>query len=170
MNAARLIDSLERFAAPFEALIRPLPESVARRAPTPDAWSIHVIVCHLADEEVGDFRARVFSTLTDPAREWPPINPAGWVTSRDYASRSTSTELDRFLGERRDSLVRLRALVDPDWSATKTHPEFGAMTAGELLGAWAAHDMLHLRQVSRRLFEMTTVDAAPYGVGYAGDW
>jgi len=36
-------------------------------------------VNHLVDEEEGDFRLRLRSTLEDPARDWPPIDPEGWA-------------------------------------------------------------------------------------------
>jgi hypothetical protein len=53
--------------------------------PAPDKWSFLEVLCHLHDEEVDDFRARVESTLQHPEKPWPAIDPEGWVAARRYA-------------------------------------------------------------------------------------
>ena len=52
--------------------------------------------------------------------------------------------MDDFLKERRKSLRWLRGLEAPDWQALVTAP-FGEMHAGDMLCAWAAHDLLYMR-------------------------
>ena len=42
--------------------------------------------------------------------------------------------------------------------------------AGDLLAAWSAHDALHLRQISKRLYQIAQRDAGSYSVQYAGEW
>ena len=44
------------------------------------------------------------------------------------------------------------------------------MRAGDLLASWCAHDALHLRQVAKRLHQLTDAQAGDFEVGYAGDW
>jgi hypothetical protein len=36
------------------------------------------------------------------------------------------------------------------------------------MASWAAHDALHLRQIAKRLYELTARDAGRYSAGYAG--
>jgi hypothetical protein len=170
IHAGRLIDRLEAAPAAVRALVSMLTPDEARWKPNADAWSVLEIVCHLADEEAEDFRARLRSTLEDPARDWTPIDPAGWATQRNYAEKDLAERLDRFTSERADSVAWLRSLDTPDWSAARVHPEFGSMRAGDLLAAWAAHDALHLRQIAKRLHQLAGHDAGPFETGYAGCW
>jgi hypothetical protein len=78
--------------------------------------------------------------------------------------------MEAFLEERRRSLAWLRGLASPDWSRVHSHPRFGSMAAGDLLAAWVAHDLLHLRQLSRLLYERLREVVHPFKVDYAGSW
>lgn len=170
MNLERLIDSLERFQATLEALLRGLDNESVRWKPASGNWSILEIVCHLADEEVEDFRARVKLTLEDPSQDWPPIDPEGVAVSRCYNDCEINDVLQRFLKERKTSVSWLRDLRDPDWQLAYQHPKYGPIQAGAVMAAWVAHDHLHTRQIAKRLFELSARDGAPYSVSYAGDW
>ena len=66
-----------------------------------------------------------------------------------------------FAQERDRSLTWLDSLSHPDWSVARTHPVAGKMTAGDMLGAWVAHDHLHLRQLNELHWQWlaTQVDA-----------
>jgi hypothetical protein len=88
VDADRLIQSLERFGGVLNAAVAGLSNDDTRWRPAEGAWSILEIVCHLADEEVEDFRARLRSTLEDPARPWAPIDPVGAAITRRYGSAS----------------------------------------------------------------------------------
>ena len=138
--------------------------------PAPEAWSILEVVCHLADEEVEDFRTRLDLTLHQPGTAWPSIDPQGWVRDRAYAEQDLDEALARFSAERDRSLAWLRGLAAPDWSAENVHPVFGAMSAGSLLHAWLEHDLLHIRQLTELQHHWLGEHAAPYDPGYAGDW
>lgn len=173
MNASQaemLIARLAAFPPALRAALACFSPQEARWKPPSGNWSVLEIIGHLADEEVEDFRTRVRSTLEDPSRPWPPIDPEGWAKSRDYSARDPQEALERFMSERRTSIEWLRSLVTPDWSKAYVHPKFGAMVAGNLLAAWAAHDALHLRQIAKRLFELAERDAFSGDVGYAGEW
>jgi hypothetical protein len=106
-------------------------------------------------------------TLEDPEIDWPPINPVGWVTEKDYNSRNFRESLENFTKERKNSLKWLRGLTDPDWESEKTHPMLGSMKAGDLLASWVVHDFLHLRQVANLMVKITSNHASPYSTSYA---
>lgn len=127
----------------------------------------------MGDEEVDDFRARLRSTLEDPERTWAPIDPEGWARDRAYIDDNLPEAVERFCAERSASIIWLRSLGDlsrVDWARAHRHPKFGPISAGDLLASWAAHDALHLRQIAKRLFELTQRDAAPAATKYAGEW
>ncbi len=141
----------------------------ARWRPDPDSWSLLEVVNHLYDEEREDFRVRLDYILHRPGDSWPPIDPQGWVTARDYNSRDLAESLENFLAERRKSLEWLEGLGEPDWEAKVEDPR-GVMRAGDMYSAWVAHDGLHLRQLVELHYLYWRAQAQPYDVGYAGDW
>jgi len=141
----------------------------ARWKPEPSKWSILEVVCHLADEEVEDFRTRLDLTLRR-AEAWPPIDPRGWATARAYNDRHVGEELGRFLAARADSLSWLASLESPDWSIAHQHPRFGPITAGDLLTSWVAHDHIHIRQLNRLHREYLVAVVSEHSPVYAGPW
>ncbi|MBK8984873.1 MAG: hypothetical protein IPM39_02140 [Chloroflexi bacterium] len=56
-----------------------------------------------------------------------------------------------------------------DWEAARDAP-WGKFTAGDMLAAWVAHDILHLRQLVELKWANTVVELRPYIVQYAGEW
>lgn len=138
--------------------------------PGPRKWSALEILGHLADEEELDFRVRIEHTLEDPEKPWPAIDPEGWVTERDYAGQDFDEHLARWLRAREDSVRWLRKLGPVDRVAAYAHPSAGKISVGELLTAWAAHDVLHLRQLTELRFRSLEHRARPYSTRYAGAW
>ena len=150
-------------------LVQDVDAAQARWRPTLDAWSILEVINHLYDEEIEDFRLRLEITLRDPEEAWPPNDPVGKVTDRDYNSRDLVQSLEKFLDERNLSLTWLRGLQNPAWDNTHKTP-FGALSAGDLMASWVAHDLLHIRQLNELHFFYQRQLAQPYSVDYAGDW
>jgi hypothetical protein len=162
---SQLIDN----AARIEALVKGVTDDGARWKPDPDSWSILEVINHLYDEEREDFRVRLEIILTGQDREWPPIDPQGWVTERRYNERQLEPSLKAFLEERDRSLEWLHSLGKPNWGALYVSP-FGSIRAGDMFAAWVTHDQLHLRQLVE-LHRLRTAELAlPYSLEYAGDW
>lgn len=170
MNHATLITSMSSFADELPAVVRHVTESDAKFKPPSGAWSILEIVCHLVDEEVEDFRTRLRLTLDNPATPWPEIDPPGAAIARRYNERNLHAEVQRFVNERHESVAWLRSLSQPKWANAYVHPKWGPISAGMLMTSWAAHDLLHLRQIAKRRFELAAREGAPYTTSYAGDW
>jgi hypothetical protein len=161
-----MADNAER----IRALASNIGPEQARWRPDPESWSILEVINHLYDEEREDFRVRLDITLHRPGEAWPPIDPAGNVTARRYNEREPGPSLEAFLAERRDSLAWLAGLGSSDWGATY-ETRSGSLRAGDLLASWAAHDLLHLRQlVELNYLYAREVSLQPYAVQYAGDW
>lgn len=169
MDVQAIARRLEATAPAIGALAR-VGDEQARWKPSPGKWSILEVVNHLYDEEREDFRQRLDYTLRHPGEPWPPIDPPGWVAARRYAERDLAESLERFLAERRKSVAWLRGLGAPDLAAGYDHPAAGRITAGDLLAAWAAHDLLHVRQLARLHYQYLEATSRPYAVGYAGGW
>ncbi|MBN1475664.1 DinB family protein [Candidatus Sumerlaeota bacterium] len=167
INAEQLIERLENMAGALPAFLRGLCDDEVTWKPNPGEWSILEVCCHLADEENEDFRPRLQSTLTDPSAEWPPLDLEGVAERRGYNSRDLIQVLDHFATARRANALWLRSLESPDWERAHTHPKLGAIRAGDLLAAWAAHDAIHIRQISKRLLGLALRDSGMFSATYA---
>lgn len=140
--------------AAIVSLCRALPEALASGRPPGGGWSAAFVISHLLDEERLDFRVRLRSTLADPARTWPAIDPEGWVEKHTYRARDWTADLDAFEEERRTSVAWVRDLGGSPWDATHAHSSLGAISARDLLSAWLDHDRVHLRQLLRILHDL----------------
>jgi hypothetical protein len=163
------ITSLARNRSVFEALARDINKEQAQWRPAPEQWSILEVINHLYDEEREDFRARLDLTLNHPDETWPPIDPQGWAIAREYNKRELISSLNNFLEERDKSLAWLKTISTPNWKNIYHHPQ-GSLSAGDLMAAWLAHDLLHIRQITRLNWEYLTLISAPFKTAYAGKW
>ena len=169
MEFSRLYQELANGLLVIPALLSGISQIEASEKPNADTWSILEVLCHLYDEECEDFRVRLDLILHNPSRDWPPIDPQGWVKARQYNQRSFAEMQQRWLAERERSLAWLSGLADANWEAAVETP-WGDARAGDMLSAWAAHDNLHIRQlVELRRYRLTKM-VIPYDPRYAGDW
>ena len=169
MNLPFFINQLVENAARIEALVKGVSQEDAQWKPDPDSWSILEVVTHLYDEERLDFRVRLNIILHHPDKPWPPIDPQGWVTERQYNKRDLGTSIDSFRQERDASLEWLHGLKNPDWDKPYQAP-FGTIRAGDMFAAWVTHDHLHMRQLVELHRALTAKEASPYKLIYAGQW
>jgi hypothetical protein len=169
MDVAYLIRQMADHAGAIQALGQGVSDEQARWKPGPDDWSILEVINHLYDEEIEDFRAHLDLILHRPDQPWPGIDPQGWVTARRYNERDLASSLQNLARARQESLAWLQGLAAPDWQAVYRTP-FAQMAAGDMLAAWAAHDLLHLRQLVELHWAYTNHLVQPYSLQYAGDW
>ena len=171
MNTHAIIARLERFPAALHVAVATASAADARFKPPSGNWSVLEVACHLADEEVEDFRTRLRFILGRTPGAWPAIDPDGWARDRRYNEQDPAAVLARFAAERGKSIDWLRALPsETDWGLVYQHPKFGPIRAGDLLASWAAHDALHLRQIAKRFWELAARDAPGFSTAYAGEW
>lgn len=169
MNIDTFITLMQFHAEAIRSLATGISDEQAHWKPDPDSWSILEVLCHLYDEERQDFRLRLDIILHRPGEGWPPIDPKGWVTSRQYNQQNLSKTVTNFMAEREQSLVWLKSLASPDWQAPYQTP-WGTMTAGDMFSAWVAHDVLHLRQLVELHYAYIAQAVQPHKLAYAGEW
>jgi len=134
-------DALRQFLAAVPEHIVTVPES-------PGKWSIRDVAQHLADSElVGGFRLRLVL-----AHDRPSITPYDqdlWSNRLRYWEVEVRDALDQFTVLRRANL-RLWANVSPaDLKRVGVHGERGEESVEHMRKLYAAHDLLHLRQLDR---------------------
>jgi len=137
--------------------------------PNPESWSVLEVLGHLVDEEELDFRCHLDHILHTPDQPWPEIDPMGWVTERRYNEQDPDVQLINFSTAREQSIIWLASLPQPNFNASITLP-WGALTAGDMLASWLAHDLLHLRQLVELRYAITAEACLPYRLDYAGKW
>jgi len=169
MTEEDIIISLESNAAVFKNLLTEIPDSEIKWKPSEDKWCLLEIVCHLYDEEKEDFRARL-SKILHKDYNWNPIDPEGWISSRNYIYENYFDKLSGFLHERKKSVMWLRSLNLLSWNIEVTHPKFGTFTAKQMLSEWLAHDLLHIRQIVKTRFMYLDNFIKPASLRYAGEW
>lgn len=161
---------LKRYPGVLNALLQGTSDLDARWKPENEGWSIVEVVTHLADEEEEDFRQRLLLTLDDPSQEWPKIDPDGWALRRSYNNNDLHEQMARFSRQRAASLRELSRRRAIDWSGAYQHPRYGPITAAQLMAAWSAHDLLHLRQLTKLLYTLNQRHASDHRTPYAGLW
>ena len=164
-----LYQELARGVDIVRSLVADMTLAEARARPAPDSWSVLEVICHLYDEEREDFRQRLDLILHQPDEPFPPIDPQGWITARRYDERDLAEMVDSWAAERAQSLAWLKGLSAPNWE-TEHVDAYGSIKAGEMLSCWVAHDNLHTRQLVELRRSRLVNLAAPYDVGYAGEW
>jgi DinB superfamily len=169
MDSGQLIHCLSRNAVSISALIEEVNVEMVKWRIRDDSWSLLEIVCHLIDEEIEDFRARVDHCLHCPQSPMTPIDPQGWVLTRKYIERDYVEMCARWKDERRQSLGWLNALKDPDWTSSHRHPKLGDLSAAFFLSNWVEHDYLHMRQILNVKHHFLASHCSS-GLFYAGEW
>ncbi len=169
METTYLIDQLEQNKGVFLNLSKANSPEEYLWKPEPEKWCLLEIVCHLVDEEILDFRARVQTALDEQHFPMVPIDPVGWVESKNYLGQDYSSIVEKWIKERAQSITWLKSLQNPDWDSSFVHPKMGTLTARSFLANWLAHDQLHIRQINslRRAY---LVHISDEDLGYAGKW
>ena len=116
--------------------------------PTADRWSISEVLAHLADTEQHGFRKRVQAMLDaeNPALE--NYDQEAAYAAGKYSGGKPRERLRNFCHERDRSLSWLRYVPPAMISRTGQHSEVGTITIGNVLNAWASHDLGHIRQIA----------------------
>jgi len=153
----------------IRALVAGCPREQAVWKPNATSWSILEVVNHLLDEERDDFRRRIDEALHRRGAGWFRLDPERAAIERGYNERDLGRSLDEFLAAREESIRWLAELGTADWTAMQGAP-FGEIRAGDFLASWAAHDVLHMRQLVRLKWAYLVEALAPYDVRYAGEW
>jgi hypothetical protein len=140
-------------------VLRQTPEAVARLVDavpatiltTPEAagkWSMREVIAHLADSElVGGFRLRMVL-----AHDRPQIigyDQDRWSERLRYHEVDVRDALEQFTVLRRRNLRLWQDLGPQDLARVGVHSERGEESLEHIRRLYAAHDLLHLRQLER---------------------
>jgi hypothetical protein len=158
---------LARLPTLLDTLLGGLEAATWRARPAPAEWSPVEIVCHLRDEEVEDFGARV-RVIVAGGTGFAPIDPERWAVERRYREADPREALASLNERRAASLAFLGTITADSLTATVGHPRAGPLSGLDLVVAWVAHDRLHLGQLAGTLARLWADRWAPLRSDYAG--
>ena len=127
------------------------------------SWSCFDIVGHLIHGEKTDWIPRA-QTIMEHGQEivFEPFDRfAQFTESKD---KSIADLLADFESLRKSNLEILKGwkLTNSDLELRGVHPEFGAVTLGQLLASWVVHDLSHVRQIMRVMSKAYRADVGPW--------
>ena len=158
---------LGRLPRVLDALLADVDTATWRERPAPAEWSPLEIVCHLRDEELEDFGARL-RVVVDGGTTFTPIDPAGWAETRRYREADPGTALATLHERRKATLAFVAGLAPERLRHAVSHPRLGTLSGLDLLAAWVTHDRLHLAQLAATLARLGARRWAPLRAEYAG--
>ncbi|HEU4569666.1 MAG TPA: DinB family protein [Gemmatimonadales bacterium] len=159
----RIRPVLERTPAVLDALLRGLPAEWVITPEAADRWSPYDVVGHLIHGERTDWIPRVEHILAHgAATPFPPFDR--FAQFEESQGRPVERLLDEFRDLRAGNLARLDGLrlTEADLARPGLHPALGAVTLGQHLATWVAHDLGHLAQIARAM--------AKRQAGLVGPW
>ena len=147
----------------WQTLLATIPADLAERPPQPGEWSAVECLRHLTDAEQFLWPVRVRALLV--GEDFPAFNPT--ADGRDYAALAPAQLAEEFARLRVANLPLLASITEADFARTGTHPELGAVTLGQLLHEWAAHDLMHTVQAERALMQPFIAGTGPWRFYFA---
>ena len=154
---------LSRTPATLDALLRGLPEGWIEAHEGGETWSPYDVIGHLIHGERTDWvpRARIILDHGE-ARAFEKFDRFAQFASSK--GRSLDMLLDEFAALRRENLRQLASfgITVADLQRRGRHPELGAVTLGQLLATWVAHDLDHVVQISRVLARQYSDEVGPW--------
>jgi len=122
--------------------------SDATRAEAPGKWSARDVVQHLADAEIAwAWRLRLILGHDHPTLT--PWDQDRWASGLRYADADARAALDEFATVRASNLRLIERVGDAALDRVGIHAEWGEVSARDMLGIEAGHDLLHLAQLER---------------------
>ncbi|MFW6366081.1 MAG: DinB family protein [Spirochaetota bacterium] len=170
MTFEEIIVQLENNVPVIRSLTENMTQAQASWKADPERWSVLEIINHINDIEVEDFRHCLDLVLFHPDTEWPSFDETAWITERSYNGRNFQDSIHEFVHERAITLRWLAELESPDMNATHSGTGFSGdpMRAGDLMLAWAVHDLFHIQQLALLKRDILSEWGKPFSPAYSG--
>lgn len=117
---------------------------------TPEKWSSHQIILHLADTEIAaSFRIR--NAISDPLSPIQPFDQDRWADHLDYEQQDLQAALLRLQLLRAANVGLLESLDEKTWEQKLVHPHDGEISLIQIITGQIAHVDNHIRQIRHNL-------------------
>lgn len=144
---AELLDVYRSTPRTLHVLLKNVNEELAHWRPAEGEWSIVEVVAHIGDTEERNLeRVRLVLAEDEPMIE--AYDQDELARERDYYSMDLASVHQRFNDLRSEQLELLEGLDEASWQRAGLHTEGGRVTIQQLTLHMAAHDTIHLAQIS----------------------
>lgn len=145
-------EMLQLYADGYKMLKQALsefPSESLHYKPSPEEWSIHEIVIHIADSEANSY-IRCRKLIAENGSAVSTYNQDTWALELDYAGQKTKNALKLFKYLRKATTSLLNEVPELTWNTHAiVHPEYGSITLDDWLRTYSNHIPLHIRQMKR---------------------
>jgi len=128
-----------------------------------ETWSAFDIVGHLIHCENTDWIPRLKIILSEAENKaFEPFDR--FAQFKNSKGKSLAYLLSEFQELRTENMQYLKSinLSDKELSLKGSHPDFGKVTAKELLATWVTHDLGHIAQISRVMAKQYKNEVGPW--------
>ena len=151
MAGGMRLQKLESFGhapALLSTVLRDLPKQMWLYKPSPERWSVHEIILHLADSEaIAYMVCRRF--IAEPGSPLLNFDGARWAETLGYFHQSTREALELVRQLRRMTYQLLLTLPEPVWERPVEHPTQGPLTLSQWIEIQERHIPHHLDQMKQ---------------------
>ncbi|MEW6195329.1 MAG: DinB family protein [Bacteroidota bacterium] len=148
-------EHLENFRNGFEKLkaaLQNYPRNIFDYKPSPEKWSIHEVIIHMADSEVNSY-ARCRKIIAESGSSIMAYDQDKWAVDLNYTNQDMDVALDLFGNLRIATYELLKMIPEEKWNNHMMHPERGKVTLDEWLTIYSEHVDVHINQMNRNLEE-----------------
>lgn len=149
MNQPERSQKIESYGSAYRQLVealRKFPTEMWQFRPSPERWTIHEILIHIADSEANSY-VRCRRCIAEPGQDVMAYDEEGWATTLNYHQQSTEEALELFKWLRLKSYNLIKSLPEPIWANTIYHPQNGTMTLDDWLQIYERHIPEHVAQM-----------------------
>jgi len=157
------IQILSRTPAALGAMLGGHSASGIRDSGQVEDWSPYDVVGHLVHGEETDWIPRALQILREgESRAFDPFDRVAQFERQDR--RSLDDLLASLMRLRQENLSILEQLhLGPrEWKLRGSHPELGQVTLGQLIAAWAVHDLDHVAQIATAMAKQFSDAVGPW--------
>lgn len=141
-------DVLSRTPQALRDVIRGMSEEALSEPEAEGKWSIRHVLRHLCDSEiVWSYRIRL--VLGQDRPRLTGYDQDAWADRLWYADADVAETVEEFEVLRRGNLRLLGRASPEDLRRVGVHEERGEESVEHMIRLYAAHDLLHLRQIER---------------------
>lgn len=164
ITTQQALDRLQRTPSVLDNLLRGASPEWLMAREEPNAWSPAEVLAHLCHAERELWLPR-FRRMSSGAVLLPflPFDREGFRNV--YGDHSADRLLAEFAHLRKLSLEAFKGVVPGDDDLDMTfgrHPDFGQVSARNLLATWVVHDLAHTSQIVRALTKTLKEEVGPW--------
>jgi hypothetical protein len=152
MESSERSAKIEAYGQGFETLRRALaevPPGAWKFRPAPDEWSVHEIVCHLADSE-SMAALRLRKLIVEPGSTLMAYEESAWADRLAYLDHDVNDALEIIRLARQTTYRLLKTLPNEALGHAVVHPEYKEPYTFETwLGIYSRHIPDHVDQLKR---------------------